>query len=234
MRLDECGFTKIYRKYQLFEVDELTDRCQGVEVTNDDCYMLTTTFIDDVGYLKFVVLAIGSSSDASMCTKGLSIDSPLAIIDSEEMVDYPFEFVDVVSVEVLRKAYKVTLPYKSTLELEEVRKIDVLDDSRNLFYPDFVTVSFLEKDNRIASYSVRVQELSARFIEGVLAEKPRKDIGFKMDELVQILPVHVYGTTQLVATSMIKTINKEAVDLIKRFINEFLKKSMDEIDFEKS
>lgn len=220
MILEEVGFTEIYHKYQVFEVDALTDVCKDVvDVTINDCFMLTTTFIDNTGELQFAVLAIGP--DSKNCTKGLELLAPLKVISSFEMIDYEFEIVERPTFEMQVKGAEVFESENCSPELAVVRRLKEVDDSRDIHYPDVLTAKFLES-GRFHDYLIESKEYNSKFIEGTLLKEPEHDIGFHKDEVVEVVAILYNNQTQLISVNATVKISDETFEKLREYVNEIL------------
>ena len=93
MKLAEYGFTNYYHKYIIFEADDLTEYVKDrIRVTEKDCYMLCSSFIDETGLLSFNVLSIGSSYEK--CTKGLKKEQMLAIFGADFVMELECKIIE--------------------------------------------------------------------------------------------------------------------------------------------
>lgn len=220
MILEEVGFTEIYHKYMVFEVDALTDICKDVvDVAIEDCFMLTTTFVDNTGELQFAVLAIGPNSNN--CTKGLELLTPLKIISSFEMIDYEFEIVERPTFEMQVKGAEVFESENCSNELATVRRLKELDDSRDIHYPDVLTAQFLES-GKFHDYLIESKEYNSKFIEGTLIKEPDHDIGFHKDEVVEVVPIVFNNRVQLVSVNATVKISEETFEMLREYVNDLL------------
>lgn len=220
MIIEEARFNDIYHKYQLFEADALTEACkQMIDVAFEDCFMLTTTIVDESGNINFVVLAIGDSKET--CTKGLDILEPLAIFTSFELENNDFDMLEQPSFQTQVKASQIFETEACGRELAQVRKLKELDGSRDVHYPDILSVNFLS-DGKFYQYLVEAKEYNSRFIEGKLLKEPDRNIGVHESEVVEILPILMNNQLQLISASSKLEMSGEFFERLKDFVTEML------------
>lgn len=220
MILEESRFTELYHKYQIFEVDDLTEECKDmIDVNVDDCFMLTTCMIDKAGNLVFPVLAIGNAYDN--CEKGLDILEPLATFSSFDIVCYEFDIVEQPTFKMQVKAASIFESEDVSQELSQVRHIKELDMQRDIHYPDILNVHFLSA-GKFYRYLVESIEYNSKFIEGRLLKEPEKDIGIHQNEKVDIVPVLLNNQIQLVSANSSVHVNDETFEKLRDFVNEIL------------
>ena len=145
MKLDSYKFTDYYHKYIVFEADDLTDYMkERIKVTEKDCYMLCSCFVDqENGLLSFNVLSIGASFDK--CTKGLKRKSMLAIFGADFVMDLECRIIEP-TLEMIQKnkAFIENAEKDEDEDLMATRFDNRIDDVRDLYYPDIVSVGILE------------------------------------------------------------------------------------------
>lgn len=220
MILEESHFNEIYHKYQIFEADALTENCKEmIDVSIEDCYMLTTAIVDITGNINFEVLAIGPTEEE--CTKGLNILEPLASFTSFELENVEFGIIEQPTFEMQIKGAEIFQTEACTRELAQVRKTKELDELRDIHYPDVLNVHFLS-DGKFYRYLVEVSEYNSRFIEGRMLKEPDRDIGVHEHEVVEIIPILLNNHLQLVSASSNVQVSDEAFEKLKEFVNEIL------------
>lgn len=220
MIIEEARFNEIYHKYQVFEADALTETCkQMIDVSIEDCFMLTTTIVDDSGNLNFIVLAIGETKET--CTKGLNLLEPLAIFTSFELENNDFEILEQPSFEVQVKGSQIFESEACSRELALVRKLKELDGSRDVHYPDILSVNFLS-DGKFYQYLVEAKEYNSRYIEGTMLKEPDRNIGVHEQEIVEVVPILLNNQMQLVSASSNLEMSGEVFAKLKDFVNEIL------------
>ncbi len=186
MKLYDVQFTDIYHNYQLIEADFLTDLCkEKVAVSEDDCLMLTTTIVDEQGYLQFEVLSIGPSFKE--CTKGLELKESLARIDSYTIENYSFEFVSP-PLAALAKSSFIFGQENCPQKLLDVRKMTELNQLRDIHQPDLFPVHFFENEKHY-NYFVRGKEYDKNILTATVAEEPIEAIGLHQSDSVEVIPV---------------------------------------------
>lgn len=146
-------------KYLVFEVDFLTDDVKNkVDVSLEDCYMLCYSFCDAHGRIEFMVLSIGDSVDN--CVKGLELPGPLKSYSYDEIMRFPFEEIvpTCEMVEKCKKLLNLKDPLMASDKLRKIRSIDVLDEFRDVNYPDIVDAYVLLED-RMQEAKVRLKTI---------------------------------------------------------------------------
>lgn len=186
-------------KYLVFEVDFLTDDVKNkVDVDLEDCYMLCYSFCDAHGRIEFMVLSIGDSVDN--CVKGLSLPGPLKSYSYDEIMRFPFEEIAPTCemVEKCEKLLNLKDPLMASDKLRKIRSIDVLDEFRDVNYPDIVKANVLVED-RMLEARVRLKTIDkygmlvGRVIEskGDLEKHLRVNVvvaGFADEKVVLAIP----------------------------------------------
>ena len=191
MLFRELKFREYYHQYFILEADDLTERCRDViEVGEQDCYALCSSFIDETGALSVNVLAVGSSPEK--CRRGLRRKAMLGIFAYEEVLNLPVQTVspDLMMVKKNAAWIKDREAYAGD-DLEQVRADSRIDSIRNRVYPDIVKVGVLA-GRYIREYNMRTLQFSGPFLEGRLIVVGRKRDRLKNDELVRALP-YVYS-----------------------------------------
>ena len=209
MKLDSYKFTDYYQKYIVFEADDLTDYMkERIKVTEKDCYMLCSCFVDqENGLLSFNVLSIGASFDK--CTKGLKRKSMLAIFGADFVMDLECRIIEP-TLEMIQKnkAFIENAEKDEDEDLMATRFDNRIDDVRDLYYPDIVSVGILEAPS-IVELDMKIKRFHGPFLEGNLLDVPEDMKKVHTDDLVRALPYYM-DSSRLVAVFVGEKLSKEA------------------------
>ncbi len=152
-----------FHKILAFEVDNLTDDLKDiVDITDEDCYILCTNFIDANGELTFAVLSVGNSFDN--ITKGLEIDNELMTYKGIDLAFFECKIINP-SIRAIAKGYNIIKKLENTNDvLEEIRNEHALDFVRNPFFPDKLQVKYSEDTD----LNINITKIGDWLIEGKL------------------------------------------------------------------
>ncbi len=190
MKLVEYGFTDYYHKYIIFEADDITEYTKGkIRVTEKDCYMLCSCFIDQDGLLSFNVLSIGSSYES--CKKGLKKPEMLAVFGPDFVMDLECKIIEP-TLEMMQKnnVYIEIMEQYADEDLMATRFDDRLDEVRDVFFPDVVAVGILTKQN-FGELEMQITGINGPFLEGNLINVPEDAEGVQEGDLVRALPYYI-------------------------------------------
>ncbi len=190
MKLAEYGFTNYYHKYIIFEADDLTEYVKDkIRVTEKDCYMLCSSFIDETGLLSFNVLSIGSSYEK--CTKGLKKEQMLAIFGPDYVMELECKIIEPTLEMMQKNNFFIELMEENEDEdLMETRFDERLNEVRDLYYPDIVSVDIIA-GHSLVGLDMKIKRIKGPFLEGNLMDVPEQVKNVHTDDLVRALPYYI-------------------------------------------
>lgn len=217
MRLEEIGFSEYYREYIAIEANELTDRCKGVKVHEDDCYALCSSYVDEEGLTQFNILSIGSSWEK--CTRGLGRKYMLGTFSIADAFQCEARIVDP-SEEMIQKnePFMKSVEQNIDEDIIAVRSDPRLDSLRDVFYPDIVLTGVLV-NRTITEYEMKITGVEGPFLKGTLAEDP-KYLTIHMDDPMWALPYVVNGECRLFALFAGSQLSDEEKESLHAIMNE--------------
>lgn len=209
-------------KYLVFEVDFLTDDVKNkVDVGLEDCYMLCYSFCDAHGRIEFMVLSIGDSVDH--CVKGLNIPGPLKTYSYDEIMRFPFEEI-VPTCEMVEKCEKLLNlkdPLMASDKLRKIRNIDVLDEFRDVNYPDIVRAYILAEDRMIeAKVRLKTIDKHGMIVGRVIESKGEVEKHMRVNVVV----------AGFADEKVILAIESKQLDMFREKVNEHLSDEEDVIE----
>ncbi|NLC97261.1 MAG: hypothetical protein GX675_06815 [Erysipelotrichaceae bacterium] len=218
MLYTDMYYRDYFHKFLVFEVDNLTDDLKEVvDVTNEDCFMLTFNYVDNFGQLMFGVLSIGDRVDN--CVKGLDIENPLAIYSGFDLSFFDASVIQP-NFKMLTKGYNILEQYEYTNDdLDEIRSETSLDFVRNPFFPDNLLVQYangsLEND-----FDIKVTKIGDYIIEGIVEADELNDLN---GGLVKAIPYSNMGERRLITVVANEDISDEDMKMLDDFLIELSK-----------
>ena len=86
MKVGEYRFTDYYHQFMTIEADDLTEELKDqIEIHDDDCFALCSSYCARDGLLEFNVLSVGSSWEN--CTNGLEKPEMLGVFSIDQVFD---------------------------------------------------------------------------------------------------------------------------------------------------
>ncbi len=216
MKLAEYGFTNYYHKYIIFEADDLTEYVKDkIKVTEKDCYMLCSCFIDEGGLLSFNVLAIGSSYEK--CTKGLKKEKMLAIFGPDYVMDLECRIIEP-TLEMMQKnnSFIELMEENEDIDLMETRFDERLNEIRDLYFPDVVCVDIIA-GHALVDLEMKIKRINGPFLEGNLINVPENIKDVQTDDLVRALPYYI-DSPRLIGVFVGDKLSKNAQKEYKRLM----------------
>ncbi len=187
MKLYEIPFTDYYHQFLVIEADDLTEACRDiVDITEDDCYALCSSYCAQDGLLMFNVLAVGPSPDR--CTKGLERPEMLAYFSADDVYEAEAEVIEA-DFSMIEKNHPFMQRMDADVDedLQKSRWDARFDALRDLFYPDMVLAGIIV-DEVLMEYDMIITGTEGPFLAGSLAEEPETDIGIHIGDRILALP----------------------------------------------
>lgn len=219
MRLEEYRLTEYYHQYITIEADVLTDQLSGqLEVHEDDCFALCSSYCAPDGLLEFNVLSIGPSWET--CTRGLESKEMLGVFTIDQVYDKEARIAEP-SLAMISK----NVPFLEKIDRNydedflNTRFDHRLDNLRDPAYPDIVLTGIVV-DQSLAEYEMRITGVRGPFLTGTLEEEPEDDIGLHMDDPLWALPYIYDGECHLYAMYAGENLSDDEMDQRDRIIRE--------------
>lgn len=191
MRLDEYRLTEYYHQYITIEADDATELLRdSIDVGEDDCFALCSSYIGKEGMLEFNVLSIGPSWET--CLKGLDRKEMLGILPIHTVFDKEARLVEPDFAMIEKNAPFIAQKDEGLDEDFLNTRLDPrLDHLRDLFYPDIVLAG-ISHDGNLIEYDFCITGVNGPFLTGTLDQEPEEDIGIYLDDPIWALP-YVYN-----------------------------------------
>lgn len=189
MTVNDISFRDLYHQFfflPLSEEDsnlwEIADQFPGKEDGNG---LILYGYIDHTAGFTFEILAFGNLTQGhlSIFEGNDTISSKIryGAVSEHEILALDESVRDV----FLERTTIIDEDYKSSVEIEETRKIQLLDEFRSPEYPDDVAVIIVHGDAQPEQCWVRCKGLTEHCIIGTLLNEPYGDLGFHCnDEIV--------------------------------------------------
>lgn len=186
MKLYEMPFTAYYHQFVLIEADDLTEECaEKVNVTEDDCYALCSSYCAEDGLLMFNVLSIGTKENYG---KGLQLPEMLAYYPMDLICDKEAEIVEAdFSMIEKNHPFMQRMDAMTDEDVQMTRWDERLDMLRDMFYPDSVLTGIVA-DQILMEYDMVITGTEGPFLKGSLAEEPEEDLGLHIGDRILALP----------------------------------------------
>lgn len=187
MKYKDVGFRKFYNKFAAVPVkDSFRKIMNGFPGINSANYVLTYGYIDhNTGFVFEIVAALVKSEEKfKFAISNLSTSSkiPIGVVIEDEVIVMEDESGGI------RKFYKEKVDtlsaYNVRDEIERSRKMEFLDNSRNLEFPDDVSVYLLRDGNKPERCWVRIEDLKGHKILGTLLNEPTQKFDFHIGDTV--------------------------------------------------
>lgn len=175
MNCKEAGFRAFYKHFSVFEItDDDRKKLEGFPGAEQADYFLTYGYMDEEAGLTLEVIC---------CAKNLSRGFVFA--DSRTDIRSSIRFKDVFGREaffieehILEEQYKEKLymlkEYDVSDEVEETRKLTLVDDCRDLCFIDDVMVYFMKDGLEVEGCWVRLLSVNESTISGILLHDPNQ------------------------------------------------------------
>ena len=222
MVVGEFAFTDFYHQFMVIEADDLTERCKDiVDVKEDDCFALVSSYIAKDGLLEFNVLGIGNKWDD--CHKGLDDNRMLGIFSIDEVVDKEAIMVDP-TYRLIEKNADWVEATDSQFDEDIVKtRFDArLDHLRDIFYPDVVLAGIVI-NHMILEYDIRITGIRGPFLMGTIEEEPHQGLGIHIDDPVWALPYAIGDECRLFAMFAGEDLSEDEKKALDKIVKEMTK-----------
>ena len=187
MKVGEYELTEYYHQFITIEADDLTENLKGViDIHEDDCFVLCSSYCAMDGFLEFNVLSVGPSWEN--CTRGLNDPQMLGVFGIDEVIDREARIPDAtIEMRTKNDPWLKNRDMGIDEDLLATRSDPRLDLLRDPFYPDIVLVGIISEYS-IMEYDMRITGINGPFLTGILEDEPEDDIGIHADDPVWALP----------------------------------------------
>ncbi len=219
MKVEEYRFTDYYHQYMTIEADDLTDLLKDqIEIHDDDCFALCSSYCARDGLLEFNVLSVGSSWEN--CTRGLDDEKMLGIFSIDQVIGREARIAES-SLEMRQKnePWLERRDYGIDEDLLKTRLDPRLDGLRDVYYPDIVLTGIVA-DHVVHEYDMRITGVKGPFLTGTIEEEPEEDIGIHFDDPVWALPYLNNGECRLFALFAGENLSEDQKAARDRIIHE--------------
>lgn len=219
MKVGEYSLTEYYHQFITIEADDLTEELKDhIEIHDDDCFALCSSYCARDGFLEFNVLSVGPSWED--CTRGLDDPHMLGVFSMDQVMDREARIAET-SFE-MRKKNDPWLEKRDAGTDEDllVTRLDPrLDGLRDPFYPDIVLTGIVA-DHMISEYDMRITGIRGPFLTGTLEEEPEDSIGIHLDDPIWALPYLNGSECRLFALFAGTDLSEDQIAARERIIRE--------------
>lgn len=219
MKVEDYRLTDYYHQYMTIEADDLTDLLKDqIEIHEDDCFALCSSYCARDGLLEFNVLSVGSSWEN--CTRGLEKEEMLGIFSIDQVIGREARIAES-SLEMREKnePWLERRDYGTDEDLLRTRLDPRLDGLRDIYYPDIVLTGIVV-NHAVHEYDMRITGVKGPFLTGTIEEEPEEDIGIHFDDPIWALPYLNNGECRLFALFAGENLTEDQIAARDRIIRE--------------
>ncbi len=219
MKVGEYRFTDYYHQFMTIEADDLTEELKDqIEIHDDDCFALCSSYCARDGLLEFNVLSVGSSWEN--CTKGLERPEMLGVFSIDQVFDKTARIVEP-SYEMIQKntPWMERRDAGTDDDLLMTRLDPRLDGLRDPYYPDIVLTGIVV-DQTVNEYDMRITGIKGPFLTGTIEVEPDEDLGIHLDDPIWALPYLIGNECRLFALFAGSNLSEDQVRARDRIIHE--------------
>lgn len=226
MKVVEVHFTDIHQKYLTIEVDELTEELKNkIDVHDDDCYALCSSYCADDGMLMFNVLSIGNSWET--CLRGMDNPEMLGFFSMEQVFDCETRIAKE-TVDMVKKnaSWLEKVEHNIDEDIRRLRQDERLDDLRDPVYPDRVVAGVMHEGS-IYELQINLTGIQGPFVVGELDDEPDMEIGLHFADNVWAIPYFADGIHRLIILFGGPSLSKEESEVLEQIVAETEKLGFD-------
>ena len=187
MNCKEAGFRAFYKRFSVFKKTEEDNKLlEGFPGADQADYFLTYGYMDEEAGLTLEVIC---------CAKNLS--KGFVFADTRTDIRSNIKFKDVFDREaffieqhILEEQYKeklfMLMEYDVSEQVEETRKLSLVDDCRDLCYIDDVLVYFLKEGLEVEGCWVRLLAVNESTISGILLHDPNQNFKCHKGDIIEL------------------------------------------------
>ncbi|WP_407454829.1 hypothetical protein [Methanobrevibacter sp.] len=175
--------------------DELKEKLESIKIDDNINAILAFPYIDHTSGMSILILSTASINDKDVTINKREDFSVWSIARKDNINNSEFEYLENLNVnddfnlgyynEFISKLDN----YHVNNDIEALRFIEVLDESRNEDFPDDVMVFFIKENCQMERMWVRYENIVEKsFIEGTLLNTPYQDFGVESGDKVIIFP----------------------------------------------
>lgn len=176
--------------------EELSSRFKSLEVDESINAVLSVPYVDHTTGMSFFVMALASIDDNNITIFKREDNFSIWINSRKDKVDNSeFEYLenlnstDEFDMNDYSEVVKRLDSYSVNDDVESLRALDILDNSRNEDYPDDLLTIFFKEGYNPEGMWVRYENiLEVPIIEGTLLNTPNQDLGVEAGDKVKIFP----------------------------------------------
>lgn len=189
MYIDEALFREIFHKFVFIECEEaLEGLLDTIELFDGANGVLAYCFCEDLAGLSFNLLAAARKDENGRLTIGKVNNEDFARVRFKDVRDYEFELADNLEADLsqfLELPETILKNFESADEkITMLRELELLDASRNLEFPDFVSVTVAKKGYLPEVVWVRTTGFGEDVFYGTLLNPPTQVLGLKPNQEV--------------------------------------------------
>ena len=175
--------------------DEIQERLKSIEIDENINSIVAVPYINHTAGISFMILA-NSKADKSSIEIFKREDFSVMINCRKDKVDNcEFEYLDNLNVnrdfdpDDYSNLIESLENYRVNDDVELLRSLEILDNSREATFPDDIMVYFFKEGFDVEGMWVRYERIVEEpVIEGILLNTPNQDLGIKSGDKVKIFP----------------------------------------------
>lgn len=187
MKLHELNFREINQKIVRITGEEIVKQINSMNIELDGLLGgFFYVYIDHEKGLTFELLAIETSDGQfRIAPKEYSYK-----LRCRPLFDEEIEIVSGINMDLFKEKIDIiNETYKVSVDVERLRYLKDLDDSRHSEYPDDVKVFFLKEGLDVEACWVRLTGVTDRKICGKLLTKPMQNFDLELEEIIEFQTV---------------------------------------------
>jgi hypothetical protein len=188
MKLDEAFYRNIYHQFMYIECpDDLADLSGTIEIIPGATGIAAYCYVEDLVGTSFMILASAIRTKEGVKTGPMTQDNfPRVRFADVEKDDFILARYCHMDTRPYRDVPSQVMKYfeSSDKKITMLRDLAMLDQFRNIEFPDFVTVNLSHDDLLSEAAWVRVDDFGRDVFFGTLAERPKQEFGLRKDDRI--------------------------------------------------
>lgn len=186
MYAKEAGFRKLYKHFCVFAaINEDADKLRPLTGEHMPEFFLAYGYVDEENGLMLEVIACAEKILEGFRFAGTRTDVSISFCYRDLMDRQVFLLEDHILREQYREKLYMLKMYDPSEEVEETRRLSLIDDCRDTFHPDDVLVYFMKEGREVEGCWVRALKVNEKSISGKLMTEPNQTFGLHCGDTVE-------------------------------------------------
>ena len=188
MRINEIDFREICYSICYISGGKTVEKVMADFIeTNGATGILAYCYIDHMFGITFKVLSLGALNDNDEVDLRNNISDQAVNLSANQIEDSELQILSDISLYSIfeKSIIAVNDNWFTGPDVERLRKIDILDEFRNLYYPDDVFVILCKENSQPEGCWVRCEEISGDNIIGTLLNEPSAPFGVTIGDKIK-------------------------------------------------